>query len=57
MPHVQHSFRLDADLSDRFVEIARRLHLTKIEAFRQAISDWNRDAAELADELDRETEE
>lgn len=57
MAHVQHSFRLDVDLSDRFVKIARRLHLTKIEAFRQAIADWNRDAAKLADELDRETEE
>lgn len=54
MAHVQHSFRLDADLSDRFVKIARRLHLKKVQAFRQAIADWNRDAAELADELDRE---
>lgn len=52
MPHVQHTFRLDAGLSDRFVRLARALHLKKVEAFRQAVSDWNREAAKFADDLE-----
>lgn len=57
MAYEQHTFRLDADLSDRFVRIAQRLHLTRAAAFRQAIADWNRDAAKLADKLDRELDD
>jgi predicted transcriptional regulator len=50
MPHVQHSFRLDADLSDRFVLVASRAKVSKVEAFRQAIRKWVEDEAERLDQ-------
>lgn len=58
MAHVQHSFRLDADLSDRFVRRAEQLKKTKVAAFTEAISDWchyfedeaNPDGIEAAEE-------